>query len=237
MYTDEKINTQWNWQNIIKILLVIIVSLYIVRTIYSVYSAHSVMSMTSDIISLKKKQFNKLNNESNDQISKVQNGISDGIKSIEQNAKHVEDKMTDFSKNFNESLEKELTKMRERHRREYIENFLNDHFYYYDVALYESDRKKAIESTHYTLPDYAQYDALRNKALQCHIERHNHQEEVNYKNAIAELKFEHNEKHISKIPKPDYWKWPLTKGQHSTISLHPIPVFGVMTLEGRCIGA
>lgn len=235
MYNDEKIVSQWNWKNFAKIIIIIIVLLYVIRAFYSTYTANSIIGIASNIVPTQEAHVKKLNEEGRAEVKKIQDEMIQGANAIEENASHLVGKLASFEKEFTESLEAEYAKIRERHRKQYIREFLDSHFHYYDVTLYEADRKKFMDSWHYSLPDYVQYDELRKTALKCHIARHNHYESLNYKNMVAQLKTEHQEKRIRSLQKPNYWKWPLTKDQLETIYLHPIPVFDVITLQGQCI--
>jgi hypothetical protein len=195
---------------------------------------NSVNGMASTILSTQDEHFKKLDEDSKDAIKKIHNEMINGAQSLEDNANNLENKLTSFEKDFTESLETEYAKIREHHRKQYIKEFLNRHFHSYDVALYEADRQKSMDKSHHRLPDYMQFDALRKKAIQCHIERHNFYEQIKYKNTIAQLKVEHKDKHIKFTQKPNYWKWPLTEDQLADIYLHPVPVFSVITLGGQC---
>jgi len=235
MFDHNKAIFELDWQTLIKAGVGIIVVFYIFETICSLYLFNDVIDTTSGILSRQESQLKNLNLDADAEVKRTQDGMTNGVKEMQAGAKHLEDKLTNFANDFNDSLQAELDKMAKRHQQEYISEFLEKHVDYYDSNLYNADRNKSIAETKYPIPDYKQYVVLREAAIQCHVKLHNQQEETIYRNDIARLKAEQKTKVISSLPKPDYWKWPLTTEQWSKITTEEYRrLFILLTPEGQC---
>jgi hypothetical protein len=173
--------------------------------------------------------------ENTDGIKKVQSGLANGAKEMEEKSKEFQSRFDNFAKEFSSSLQEELDKIEADRRRKFIRDFLENHARFYDAELYEIDRKKAREEAPYPLPDYAHYAKLRDAAMRCQMEVHNQTEEKDYRNQIGELKATHQERLIKHVRKPDIWHWPLTGDQLTTIRMNNMNlVFLHVTPEGQC---
>lgn len=235
-YQNEKFS-HLNWQKIIKYGVIILFSVFIVRMVYSIYIAHMIFGTASSMISTQAANMDKLHAKNQADVRDIQNKMQDGIQSMKEHADNFDDKFAKFADDFTSSLQAEYYRIDERNRRDAIYDFLNHHFKSYDADLYEIDRKKFIAANHYDVPDYVKYDELRSAVYKCNMNRHNQDEMRRYKNKVARLKAEHQEKLVKSVPKPDYWQWPLSKEQMNKIAddafLYP---FSIISLEGQCRG-
>jgi hypothetical protein len=235
MYDGNKNIFKWDWQNVVKLGVAVIVILTILRAVYSIFMVNDDIRLVSNIVSAQETQSKILHQEGDAEIRKVQSGLANGAKEMEGHAKQFESKMDNFYKDFSDSLQAELDRRESERRRDYIRHFLETHVDFYDAALYESDRKKAIGERHYPLPDYKQYSEMRETAMRCHVQFHNKEEEKRYRNKIAQLKTEHKDKLIPSVPKPDIWKWPLASEKSTKIKTdHYNLIFLMVTSKGQC---
>jgi hypothetical protein len=184
----------WDWRKAVKWGVVLIVVLYITRVIYSVYIANTVLNVASDMAANQQKKFTQLHASGSDEIKKVQDGITNGAKEMDLKVEEFHSAFADFEKSFLSEIDEARKRMRDRRRKKYTNDFLKFHASYYDQDSYELERKKAIDETGYKLPDYAAYNALRDKAMQCNMRIRNREVETQYKNEIAELKYKHQRK-------------------------------------------
>lgn len=226
---------KWDWQKAIKMGVAVIVILAILRAVYTIFIVNDDMRLVSNMVSAQEAPSKTLHQESDAEIRKVQEGLANGAKKMEAQTQQFESRMDNFYKDFSESLQAELDRRESERRRDYIRHFLEAHVDFYDAALYEADRKNAIDERHYPLSDYKQYSAMRETAMRCHMQFHNQEEEKRYRNQIAQLKAEHKDKLIPFVPKPDVWKWPLTSEKSMKIKTdHYNLIFLMITPEGQC---
>lgn len=224
----------WKWRKIITISMIIIFAIFVTRMIYSIYITNMLFNTASNMIAAQESQMDKLSFDSKLEANDIQREIKVGIRSMKENAEKLDNNFTTFERDFSESLQAEYDRIDRRRRITDIRNFLDQHFRYYDQALYEQDRKKFIATTHYDVPNYAKYNELRDAVIKCHMDDHNQRAERNYRNHIAQLKAEHDSKLIQSVKRPVYWQWPLSKDQIDSISVGYLTPFDFITLEGKC---
>lgn len=226
---------KWNFNNAIKLSVVIVILLYLVHSITSMRTTTDELGALNQILAKQTLQFDNMQERGDKEIKKVQQGISQGASDMKAAGDDFKKRMDKFHDDFVGGLDKYFSEIKESNRYNFTQHFFENHVKYYDEESYEVDRQKAIADTHYDLPDYKAYARLRETALRCHMDDYNKSEATYYKNQIARLKAAHREDLIKTVKKPIVWTWPLTLERTEEIFSNNFNLFfTALTKEGTC---
>lgn len=229
--------SQWNWRHGVKFTVVVVVAIYILKSIYSVTTSHNDMNEMGHYLAAQEKDFKDFHNQADKDVESIQNGMENGAKEFSDKLDGLSKSLDDFAEDFNSSLDAAIKMIKEHEQQRIFDNFIDDHYNYYDAESYEKDRQKELSQLDYLkLPTYEEFVVLREKAFLCDLKYHNDRQEINYKNNINELKAEHNEAAIADVRKPDLWPLPLTRETREKIIDKFFPrVISSVRQDGTCI--
>jgi hypothetical protein len=236
MFSDNEKVINFNWKNAVKYGIAVIVFLSVIYNIILVVKSKFNEEDISQFIAKQQAEFREFQTNHDKGIKTIQDGMSDGAKEVEKNILNFQNKADNFHDDFNKSLAIEKAIVHERLQSSAISEFLEEHVIDFDKDVYERGRDKFIKQTTYNVPNYEQYNQLREAAKHCRVIKNNAFSQDEYANKIAEIRSEHREDLIKTVPKPAILNWPLSYDESKELILkNYMNFFIVLSKKGECL--